>query len=169
MWSIIFLTEGKGPHDRSGCCRRHFLFGGCGGSDADSPLSWSVWCNYWHRAKWRQVNFYFYFRSWDFWLNFKFLCTVFFRVYPFTYYCLSKSWWGNICLLGVPYMLWMHMYTMYSFVRMTPTAQKNVTTTTSSSLPQNISCNSSWYYQIFQHLPFYYFIFLFSSWIGISI
>ena len=52
---------------------------------------------------------YFPYRRWDIWINFKFLCTVFFHIYPCTCYCLSKSWWDNLCFLGVPCMLWMHM------------------------------------------------------------
>ena len=43
------------------------------------------------------------------------------------------------------------------------------TATTSSSLPQNISYNSSYYYKLFQHLPFCYCIYLCSSWMRIYI
>ena len=81
-----------------------------GGSDADSYLSWSVWCHCWHRARWIQVQFYFSYRIWDVWLKFKLLCTIYFRIYPCTWYRLSKSWWGNPCFLGVSaVMLWMNM------------------------------------------------------------
>ena len=86
-----------------------FFFGGCGGSGVDSYLSYSVWCQCWHQTRWRQVQSYFYSRSWDFWINFKFLCTVFFWIYPCTCYLISKSWWDHICFLRVPCMLWMHM------------------------------------------------------------
>ena len=102
------------------------FFEDCGGSDADSSLSYSVWCHYWHQARWRQVRFYFSYRSWDIWLNFKYLFTDFLRIYPCTYYWLSKSWWYNICFLGIPCMLWMHMLIMYAFVRMTPTTQNKI-------------------------------------------
>ena len=116
----------------------------------------------------RQIQFYFYSRIWDFWLNFKFLCTVFLWVYPCTWHCLSKSWLDHLCLLGVTCMLWMHIYIMYAFVRMKTRSQKKCTTTNSSSLPQNISYNSSWDYQLCQYLPFYYCIFWCISCVGIS-
>ena len=41
--------------------------------------------------------------------------------------------------------------------------KRKCTTTTSSSLPQNIPYNSLWDYQLCQHLPFYYCIFWCSS------
>ena len=66
------------------------LFGVFGGSDYYSYLSWYIWCHCWHQEIWRQVQFYFSSRSWGFWLNFKFLCTVFFRVYICTLYWFSK-------------------------------------------------------------------------------
>ena len=86
----------------------HFLWG-CGGSDSDSSLFYSFWCHCWHRARWGQVRLSFSYRIWDIWLNFKFLCTVFFCIRPFTCYCLSKSWWDNLCVLGVPCILWMNV------------------------------------------------------------
>ena len=32
-----------------------------------------------------------------------------FRIYPCTWYWISKSLWDNMCLIGVQCMLWMHM------------------------------------------------------------
>ena len=48
-------------------------------------------------------------RSWDLWLYFKLLCTVFFHIYPCTCYWISKLWWDNLCLLGLTWILWMYM------------------------------------------------------------
>ena len=94
--------------------------------DAGSSLSCSIWCRCCHQARWTQVKLYFPYKSWDIWLNFKFLCTVFFRIYTRTCYCLSKPWWYNICFLELLCMLWMHMLIVYSFMRMTTTSQKKM-------------------------------------------
>ena len=79
---------------------------------------WRLWlwfilviilCHCWHQEIWRQVQFSFPSRRWYFWMNFKLLCSVYFWIYSFKCFCLSKSWWDNLCLLVVLYMLWMNM------------------------------------------------------------
>ena len=84
------------------------LFWVCGGSGADSSLSCSIWCHCWHLARWRQDQFFFS-RIWYFWLNFKFLRTIFSGFIHARYIDFLKSWWDNICFLGVPCMLRMNM------------------------------------------------------------
>ena len=102
------------------------LFGFCGGSGADSYFLWSVLFHCWHLVRWIQVQFYFSSGSWGFWMNFKFLCTIFSGFIYERAIAFLKSWWDNLRLLGVPCMLLMNYYIMYAFVRITPTPQKKM-------------------------------------------
>ena len=87
---LFFLLKVKVPMSGQVIVINIYFLWGCGGSDADSSLPCSVWCHSWHQARWRQVQFYFYYTIRDLWLNFKFLCTVFLRVYPCAGHCISK-------------------------------------------------------------------------------
>ena len=49
-----------------------------------------------------------------------------FRIYPCTWYWISKSLWDNMCLIGVQCMLWMPIYIIYALVRMTTTPKKKI-------------------------------------------
>ena len=66
------------------------FFLGCFISDADSSLACHVCYNCWHQARRRRLQLSFSFGIWYFWMKFKFLCTIFFWVYPCTCCCLSK-------------------------------------------------------------------------------
>ena len=59
-------------------------------NNADSNLSCSVWFYCWHQLRWRQDQFYFSSRGWDLLLDFKLLCTVLLRIWPWTCYWFSK-------------------------------------------------------------------------------
>ena len=112
--------------------------------DADQYLPCSVWCYFWHLSRGRQVLFSFYYRSWYLWLKFKFLCTVFFGVYPCTCYCLYK-------IMMKSYMLpWSTLPVMNEYVDYvciceddTNTPKRKCTTTTSCYSPKYISYSSS--------------------------
>ena len=80
------------------------FFVDCEGYDADSSFSCSVCCHCWHQSRWIQVQFYFSFRIWYFWLDFKFLCTIFTRINPCTWYSFLNNY-DLLYFLGVPCML----------------------------------------------------------------
>ena len=107
---LFFPNEGKVPHEWPGYCHQHCL-------SLDFVVVMMLICPY-HalcvviidtEQDEDKSNFPFFLGSWDFWLNLQFLCTVFFYNYPKTCYCLSKSLWYSLCLLGVTWMLWIHM------------------------------------------------------------
>ena len=80
---------------------------------------WRFWCwfilvilclaSFLTPSKIKTSPFYFPSISWDLWLNFKLLCNLFLQIYSCTWYCLSKSYWYDLCLLGLPCILWIHM------------------------------------------------------------